>query len=157
MHSNTIKDVLKTQGGRPVISAAPDAMVFDAVRLMVEKNIGSLLIIEDGNICGIMSERDYLRLVTTEGRTAHDTPVHELMTRQVVYVTPETELPEVMAIMTEKRIRHVPVMVGDELMGIVSIGDVVKQIGQNQTAQIRVLEEYISDDYPGPAPDSHAR
>ncbi|MDX2473633.1 MAG: CBS domain-containing protein [Candidatus Krumholzibacteria bacterium] len=157
MHSNTIKDVLKTQGGRPVISAAPDAMVFDAVRLMVEKNIGSLLIIEDGNICGIMSERDYLRLVTTEGRTAHDTPVHELMTRQVVYVTPETKLPEVMAIMTEKRIRHVPVMVGDELMGIVSIGDVVKQIGQNQTAQIRVLEEYISDDYPGPAPDSHAR
>jgi CBS domain-containing protein len=157
MHSNTIKDVLKTQGGRPIISAAPDAMVFDAVRLMVENNIGSLLIIEDGNICGIMSERDYLRLVTTEGRTAHDTPVHELMTRQVVYVTPETKLPEVMAIMTEKRIRHVPVMVGDKLMGIVSIGDVVKQIGQNQTAQIRVLEEYISDAYPGPAPDSHAR
>lgn len=157
MHSNTIKDVLKTQGGRPIISAAPDAMVFDAVRLMVENNIGSLLIIEDGNICGIMSERDYLRLVTTEGRTAHDTPVHELMTRQVVYVTPETKLPEVMAIMTEKRIRHVPVMVDDKLMGIVSIGDVVKQIGQNQTAQIRVLEEYISDDYPGPAPDSHAR
>lgn len=157
MHSNTIKDVLKTQGGRPIISAAPDAMVFDAVRLMVENNIGSLLIIEDGNICGIMSERDYLRLVTTEGRTAHDTPVHELMTRQVVYVTPETKLPEVMAIMTEKRIRHVPVMVDDKLMGIVSIGDVVKQIGQNQTAQIRVLEEYISDAYPGPAPDSHAR
>ena len=154
MHSNTIKNLLKTKGDRPIISVGPDETVFAAVKIMAEKNIGAVLIIENENICGIMSERDYLRFVTLQGRTARDTPVHELMTRKVIYVTPETVVTEVMAIMTEKRIRHVPVMADKKLLGIVSIGDVVKAIGQNQTAQIRVLEEYISDAYPGPALDA---
>ena len=154
MQTNTIQDLLNSKGDRPIIAVGPDEKIFDAVTTMVTNNIGALIIIENGNICGIMSERDYLRFVTLQGRTARDTPVHELMTRKVIYVTPATELAEVMAIMTEKRIRHVPVMEGKALLGIISIGDVVKAIGQNQTAQIRVLEEYISDAYPGPAMDA---
>ena len=154
MQTNTIQDLLKSKGDRPIVSVGPDEKIFDAVTTMVTNNIGALIIIENENICGIMSERDYLRFVTLQGRTARDTPVHELMTRKVIYVTPATELAEVMAIMTEKRIRHVPVMEGKALLGIISIGDVVKAIGQNQTAQIRVLEEYISDAYPGPAMDA---
>ncbi len=154
MQTKTIQDLLKTKGERPIISVEPDANVFDAVVTMVSNNIGALIIIEGDSVCGIMSERDYLRFIAQQGRTARDTPVHELMTRKVVYVTPDTDLPQVMAIMTEKRIRHVPVMSEKTLLGIISIGDVVKAIGQNQTAQIRVLEEYISDAYPGPARDA---
>ena len=145
----TIQSLLNAQGERPIISTAPDANVFDAVGQMVAYNVGSILVIENGHICGIMSERDYLRFVTIQGRTARDTPVHELMTRKVVYATPETSLTEVMAIMTKKHIRHVPIMKGQDLKGIVSIGDVVKQMSQDQTAHIQVLEEYISDVYPG--------
>lgn len=153
MQANTIQNLLNSMGDRPIISVGPDEMIFAAVKIMAEKNIGAVMVIENENICGIMSERDYLRFVTLQGRTARDTPVHELMTRKVIYVTPETAVTEVMAIMTEKRIRHVPVMADKKLLGIVSIGDVVKAIGQNQTAQIRVLEEYISDAYPGPTLD----
>ena len=95
--------------------------------------------------------RDYLRFITAQGRTARTTPVKDLMTCKVVYVTPETQLNEVMTIMTEKRIRHIPVLDQGRLMGIVSIGDVVKQIASNQEVQIRTLEAYINDGYPGPA------
>jgi len=153
MNSNKIKDLLESKDNKSVVSIGPDEMVFAAVTRMVENNVGSILVVENDKICGIMSERDYLRLVTVQGRTARDMPVHELMTRKVVYVTPDTALSEVMAIMTEKRIRHVPVLNGQTLLGIVSIGDVVKRISRDQTAQIRVLEEYISDTYPGPALD----
>ena len=150
MKTNKIQDLLDSKGNRPTISIGPDETVFAAVTCMVKNNIGALLVLEDGRICGILTERDYLRFVTLQGRTARDTPVHELMTRKVVYVTPTTDLHEVMAIMTKEFIRHVPVLEGQILLGIVSIGDVVKRISHDQTAQIRVLEEYISDSYPGP-------
>ncbi len=153
MNSNTIKDLLEAKGNRPTITVGPDETVFNAVGLMVENNIGSVLVVENEGICGIVSERDYLRFVTQQGRTARDTQVSELMTRKVIYVTQTTQLPEVMAIMTKERIRHIPVMEGQTLLGIVSIGDVVKKISHDQTAQIRVLEQYISDSYPGPALD----
>lgn len=156
MLTNKIQDLLNAQGDRPLISTTPDANVFDAVATMVANNVGSILVIDNGRICGIMSERDYLRFVTVQGRTARDTPVHELMTRKVVYATPETSLTEVMAIMTSERIRHLPIMADKELKGIVSIGDVVKQMSKDQTAHIQVLEEYISDTYPGPALDMSA-
>jgi len=152
MPTNKISALLQSMGDRPIISIGPDEMVFEAVRRMADNNIGAILVLENGNICGILSERDYLRFISAQGRTARDTPVHELMTRKVIYCTPNTAVAEVMAIMTKQRIRHVPVMDGDKLLGIVSIGDVVKRISQDQTAQIRVLEEYISDSYPGPAP-----
>ena len=151
MKSNRIKEILAAQGQRAIISATPDDTVFDAVTKMVENNVGAILIMVDEQIRGIMSERDYLRFITIQGRTARDTPVSELMTNKVIYVTPDTELNEVMAIMTRERIRHVPVLNGQELLGIVSIGDVVKQISANQSAQIQVLVEYINDPYPGPA------
>ncbi len=154
MHTNTIKNLLKAKGERPVVSVTPQTTVFDAVTSMVENNIGSVLVTENERIFGIMSERDYLRFVTLQGQTAQDTPVSQLMTRKVVYVTPETALSEVMAIMTKERIRHVPVLEGQTLLAIVSIGDVVKQISQDQTAHIKVLTEYITDAYPGPAQEA---
>jgi CBS domain-containing protein len=117
---------------------------------MVDMNVGAVLVVDGGNVCGIMTERDYLRFISVKGRTARDTPVAEIMTSKVIYVTPDCSLNEVMAIMTEKRIRHLPVMDGTELLGIVSIGDVVKQISQEQEVRIRYLEDFIADDYPGP-------
>ncbi len=146
----TIKELLNDRGQRPIHTVGPDDTVFTAVTMMVEKNIGAVLVVQGENIKGIMTERDYLRFITTQGRTARDTPVQELMTRKVIYVTPDTELNEVMTIMTAERIRHVPVLADGDLLGIVSIGDLIKQIGQDQEVHIRTLEEYINDPYPGP-------
>ncbi|MFO7655079.1 MAG: CBS domain-containing protein [Candidatus Krumholzibacteriia bacterium] len=145
-----IKELLAQRGERPVFSVLPDDTVFDAVTNMVRKNVGAMLVIKDGNIYGIMTERDYLRFVTVQGRTARDTPVREIMTRKVIYATPDTSCEEVMAIMTDRRIRHLPIIDGTQLQGIVSIGDVVKQVSRDQEVHIRYLEEYIADDYPGP-------
>jgi CBS domain-containing protein len=147
----TIKELLDDKGQGTVHAIGPDETVFTAVTKMVEMNIGALLITQDDSIMGIMTERDYLRFITVKGRTARDTPVREVMTRKVIYVTPDTALNEVMNIMTNARIRHVPVLVDDQLLGIVSIGDVVKRISQEQEIHIRTLEEYITDPYPGPA------
>jgi len=146
----SIKELLDDRGQRPIHSVGPDDTVFVAVTKMVEKNIGAILVMEGDGIKGIMSERDYLRFITSQGKTARDTPVRDLMTCKVIYVTPETQLNEVMAIMTKERIRHVPVLHDKKLLGIVSIGDVVKQISQDQEIHIRTLEEYINDPYPGP-------
>jgi CBS domain-containing protein len=147
----TIKELLAHKGQGTVHAVEPDSTVFAAVTRMVEMNIGALLVTEGKDIKGIMTERDYLRFITVKGRTARDTPVSEVMTRKVIYVTPDTELNEVMTIMTAERIRHVPVLNNGDLMGIVSIGDVVKRISQDQKVHIRTLEEYINDPYPGPA------
>jgi len=146
----TIKELLDYKGQGTVHTVEPDDTVFTAVTRMVEMNSGALLVIEGEGIKGIMTERDYLRFITVKGRTARDTPVKEVMTGKVIYVTPDTELNEVMTIMTAERIRHVPVLREGELLGIVSIGDVVKQISQDQEVHIRTLEEYINDPYPGP-------
>jgi len=148
----SIDELLKLKGERPIYSVGPDDTVFAAVAKMVEMNVGAMLVTVDGNICGILTERDYLRFVAEQGRTARTTPVRELMTHKVVYVTPECGLDEVAAIMTEKRIRHIPVLEGVDLKGIVSIGDVVKQISRDQRVQINYLQEYIADTYPGPGP-----
>jgi CBS domain-containing protein len=98
-----------------------------------------------------MTERDYLRFVTELGRTARDTPVLDLMTRKIIYTTPDSGIHEVMALMTEARIRHLPVMDGETLLGLVSIGDCVKAISRDQEVMLRTLEAYINDAYPGPA------
>ncbi len=147
----TIKELLEHKGQGTVHTVEPEDTVFVAVTRMVEMNIGALLVTEGKDIKGIMTERDYLRFITVKGSTARDTPVSEVMTRKVIYVTPDTELNEVMTIMTAERIRHVPVLNDGALMGIVSIGDVVKRISQDQEVHIRTLEEYINDPYPGPA------
>ena len=126
-----------------VWSIAPQAMVYDGLRLMAEKEIGALLVIDDGETVGIMSERDYARKVLLEGRSSHDTTVGEIMARPVVTVRPERTIEECMELMTLKRVRHLPVEDDDGLVGVISIGDLVKAIISEQQSVIEQLEHYI--------------
>ena len=121
-----------------------ESSVLDAVRAMVDANVGALLVTEGGEITGIVTERDYLRRVTLEGREESETAVREIMTSPLVVVTPETDVDECMALMTDRRIRHLPVTVDGRVTAIVSIGDLVKFISKQQSFQIRYLHEYIS-------------
>ena len=146
----TIAELLHAKPHAEVFHLSSETSVFDAVTHMVEKNIGAVLVVDKNEIHGIMTERDYLRFVTAKDRSTRETPISDLMTRKVIFVTPDVTLDEVMAIMTQNRIRHIPVLSEGRLMGIVSIGDVVKQISRNQEVKIRTLETFISDDYPGP-------
>ena len=130
--------------GSEVLTIDADATVFDAIKRMVDANVGALLVTEHERVAGIVTERDYLRRVTLEGRTEEETLVREIMTSPLVYVTPETSVEECMAVMTERRIRHLPVFrEGRDLAGIVSIGDVVKFKSAEQDFQIKFLTEYI--------------
>ena len=139
-----VSDILEEKG-RDVLSIEGDATVFDAIKRMVEANVGSLLVLEAGKLAGIVTERDYLRRVALEGRTEKETEVREIMTAPLVYVTPETSLDECMGVMTERRIRHLPVLDDDrDVVGVVSIGDVVKYRSRQQDVQIRLLTDYIS-------------
>jgi CBS domain-containing protein len=141
-----VSDVAKLLEGKgtDVLQIDADATVFDAIRRMVDANVGALLVTEGGRVAGIVTERDYLRRVTLEGRTEEETLVREIMTSPLVYVTPETSVEECMAVMTERRIRHLPVFTdGRELVGIVSIGDLVKFKSAEQDFQIKFLTEYI--------------
>ena len=141
-----MSDVAKVLEGKgsEVLQIDADATVFDAIKRMVEANVGALLVTERGSVAGIITERDYLRRVTLEGRTERETLVREIMTTPLVYVTPETSIDECMAVMTERRIRHLPVFSdGRELVGIVSIGDLVKFKSAEQDFQIKFLTEYI--------------
>ena len=147
----TVRELLAQKSQRALVQVDPDDTVFEAVTRMVRANVGAVLVMDEGRVRGIMTERDYLRFVTELGRTARDTPVLELMTRKVIYTTPEASVTEVMALMTEARIRHLPVMEGQQLVGLVSIGDCVKAISHDQEVKLRTLEAYISDAYPGPA------
>ena len=144
-----IRQLLEAKGEVPVVSVASTDSLFDAVTRMVENNIGAVLVMDDSQIKGILSERDYLRFITDRGRTARDTPVTELMTRKVIYLTPDTRLEDAMGIMTESRIRHIPILEEGRLLGIVSIGDLVKQISSNQELQLNTLKQYINGGYPG--------
>ncbi len=146
----TIQELLASRENSEVHTISPNDTLFDAVTRMVDKNIGSVLVVEDNTIKGIISERDYLRFIAKEGHSARETPAHKVMTRKVIYVTPEATIDAVMGIMTEARIRHVPILTEGRLMGIVSIGDLVKQISSDQEVHINTLEEFISDPYPGP-------
>jgi CBS domain-containing protein len=130
--------------GSDVLEIDADASVFDAVKAMVEANVGSLLVTEGGEIAGIVTERDYLRRVTLEGRTDKDTPVREIMSSPLVVARPETTIDECMAIMTDRRIRHVPVINEGAVVGVVSIGDLVKFKSKQQTFEIQYLTDYIT-------------
>ena len=141
-----MSDVAKVLEGKgsEVLTIDADATVFEAIRRMVEANVGALLVTDGGNVAGIVTERDYLRRVTLEGRTEEETLVREIMTSPLVYVTPETSVDECMAVMTERRIRHLPVFTENrDLVGVVSIGDLVKFKSAEQDFQIRFLTEYI--------------
>ncbi|MBK6733345.1 MAG: CBS domain-containing protein [bacterium] len=147
---HTVRELLAEKSQRALVCVGPDDTVFEAVTRMVRSNVGAILVMDGDRVRGILTERDYLRFVTELGRTARDTPVLELMTRKVLYTTPDTGINEVMAVMTEARIRHMPVMEGDTLVGLVSIGDCVKAASRDQEVKLRTLELYISDAYPGP-------
>ena len=139
-----VAKILEEKGG-DVLSIDASVTVFDAIKRMVEANVGSLLVTENGKLTGIVTERDYLRRVTLEGRKETETPVREIMTSPLVYVTPETSIEECMAVMTERRIRHLPVMGENrETLGVVSIGDVVKFQSKQQSFHIKLLTDYIS-------------
>ena len=139
----TVGQLLRAKG-HDVWSVSPGASVYEALELMAEKNIGAVLVVDQGRLVGIMSERDYARKVILKGRFSRDTPVREIMTERVVYVRPEQTLGQCMALMTEKRIRHLPVMANDQLIGVISIGDVVKAIISDQEFIIEQLETYIT-------------
>ena len=138
----TIKDVLRDKG-QAVWTIDVNALVLDALELMAEKEIGALMVMEDARLAGVMSERDYARKVVLLGRSSKDTPVREIMTRKVLYVKPEQTVEECMALMTEKHVRHMPVLDGDSMIGVVSIGDIVKSVISEQQFLISHLENYI--------------
>jgi CBS domain-containing protein len=126
-----------------IFSVTPATPVFDALRLMAEKNIGAVLVMDGARLAGILSERDYARKVVLLGRTSRDTPVSEIMSSQVVCVEPATTAGECMALMTERRIRHLPVREADRVVGVISIGDVVRAVVEEQQFTIRQLESYV--------------
>lgn len=139
----TVKDILRTKG-TDIWSVSPDATVYDALTFMAEKNIGAVLVMEDDRLVGILSERDYARKVDLLGKRAAETPVREIMTERVVCVRPDETVEECMALMTDKRVRHLPVLEGNRVIGVVSIGDVVKSIISEQEFIIGQLEHYIT-------------
>ena len=140
---NRLQEILEEKGG-DVFELDGDASVFEAVQLMVEMNAGSLLVTESGEITGIVTERDYLRRVTLEGRTERETAVREIMTSPLIVASPETTVDECMALMTDRHIRHVPVVEEGRVVGLVSIGDLVKFKSKLQTFQIQFLNDYIT-------------
>ena len=139
----TVRDILRDKG-HSVWSVAPDATVFEALELMAAKNVGAVLVLDGGRLVGIMSERDYARKVTLLGKTSKDTPVSEIMTSRVLYVGADQTIQECMALMTEKRIRHLPVMEGDRVIGVVTIGDLGRAIISDQQFMLAQLEHYIT-------------
>ena len=138
----TLRQLLQAKGGQ-VYSIAPQAKVIDALKLMAEKEIGALAVIDGGRIAGMISERDYARKVILQGKSSHDTPVSEIMTQKVHVVRLDDTVDECMALMTAKRVRHLPVLDGDRLCGLLSIGDLVKEVIAEQQQTIRELETYI--------------
>jgi CBS domain-containing protein len=139
----TVKELLRNKGYQ-VWSIGPDATVYEALTLMAERDVGALLVLEGGKLVGILSERDYARKIVLKGKTSRETPVREIMTENVVYVRPDQTIEECMALMTNKRIRHLPVMEEGRLLGVISIGDVVKEVISEQEFMIAQLENYIT-------------
>jgi len=134
-------DILKIKGDA-VYSVSPSASVLDALKLMAEKGIGAILVMEEEKVVGIFSERDYARRVALQGRS-ESTPVSEVMTEDIYFVHPEQTIQECLAQMTDKHIRHLPVVAGDTVVGVISIGDLVKATIDHQADLIRNLEDYI--------------
>ncbi len=127
-----------------VFAVPPGAAVIQAIRLMAEKSSGAVLVMEEGSLAGILSERDYARKVVLKGRSSSDTAVREIMTAEVVTVGPETSIEKCMALMTERRIRHLPVLASGQVLGVVSIGDLVKAVIEDQQLQLAQLQQYIA-------------
>ncbi len=139
----TLRQLLQSKGGE-IWSVPSTSTVFDALRTMAEKNVGALLVIDEGRLVGIVSERDYARKIALKGKSSKDTLVKEIMTEKVVYIRPDESIEECMALMTEKHFRHLPVIDNGTLIGVISIGDVVRTVISEQKFIIAQLENYIS-------------
>ena len=147
METNNTVEALLSAKGRTVWSVAPDTSVFEVIRLMAERNVGSLLVMNGERLVGIVSERDYARKVALHGKNSRTTPVGEILTPAVHHVTPATTLNECMALMTDKRIRHLPVLEDGKVVGVISIGDLVNWTMRVQEATIDQLQAYIAGGY----------
>ena len=139
----TINDLLRDKSSE-LWTVAPDDSVYEALQLMADKNIGAVLVMDSGRLVGLLSERDYARKLVLENRSSRETPVRDVMTQRVAYVSPSKEIEECLALMTDKRFRHLPVMDNDKLVGLVSIGDLVKGVIADKAFMIEQLEQYIT-------------
>lgn len=138
----TVAHVLESKPTE-LVSVAPDSIVYDALTLMAERQVGAVLVLDRGTLVGILSERDYARKVVLLGKTSRDTAVREIMTDKVVCIRPGNTIDECMALMTDKRVRHLPVLEDNKVVGVISIGDVVKEMIAEQKFIIEQLEHYI--------------
>jgi CBS domain-containing protein len=145
--SEKIASILNNKNGR-IWSTDPEATVYDAIALMADKAIGALLVLSEGKLVGVISERDYARKIILHGRSSKDTRVREIMTSPPITVTPEHTVDECMRIVTEHRVRHLPVLDEDKLVGVISIGDLVNAIIEAQAHTIHQLHTYITGTYP---------
>jgi CBS domain-containing protein len=145
---DAVRLVLK-QKGQSIWYVSPDSCVYDAIEMMAEKYVGALLVVSEGNLVGVVSERDYARKVILQGKSSKQTQVKEIMTSPAIFVTPEQTVEDSMRIMTEKHIRHLPVVENGTILGVVSIGDLVKWVISAQEQTISQLHNYITNKYPG--------
>ena len=144
MNPNTAISEILNRKGTNVWSISPDATVFEAIEMMAEKNVGAVLVTEQGKLVGIVSERDYTRKVVLRGKASKTTPVREILSSQVIHISPNQTVEDCMRLMTDHHIRHLPVLEGDKILGIVSIGDLVNWIISAQQTTISQLQTYIT-------------
>lgn len=147
--TDSVATILQHKGHASVQAVAPETFVYDAIKLMADRNIGCVLVMDGGALLGILSERDYTRKVVLQGRSSKTTTVREIMTTDVICVTPQHGVEDTLRIVTENRVRHLPVKDGDRVIGLISIGDLVKWVINAQRSALSQLEAYVAGGYPG--------